>query len=569
MLLAEGATQADFEFVTPFAEDYEFTGVWTVNGEPYSFDAINQLAAIAAAVEDGNEVKLQAALDAAGITYEDETKMPEYLSALGEEGATESLEAVQKAISEIDKGAAEQADKAAAVKAVADAETQAQLLAALEANFEVVNPDWIVEYANDETNGLLSFTATDNAETDFETIQGKINAINFAKVEPEVTAANMSLDSEKVAKARILVTNWIPAGEEDEVTIKDWALDGLALEDALIAVNEAKTNSALKAALINLDNLENELLKKYEGVTIDGVTTTRTDDFDIETVKDENLTAYRTKIGNAELKNKNQRSDIQAIITQVNEGAANQAKADVLAALNKVDSKTAAADVVALLEDYKALDKETVTAEVKPAYAEAYKAEVLETYTAANPVVAINAAAVQTLVDKVNTAEDAKALLAAVNTATTAEEMSKALVALEAGQENATTFTNLTSQEKLEVAQIVIAIRDAIEAEGEAKAKEFADADAALGAVTTESTGAIAVRSAFINGVNTATDIATMRTALNNEDLFPEFFALDVTEKTEKAELVYNALLALRADDEGEEVSNFETIAEIKAAAGL
>jgi hypothetical protein len=93
MLLAEGETQADFEFVTPFPEDYEFTGVWTVNGEPYSFDAINQLAAIAAAVEDGNEVKLQAALDAAGITYKDETKMPQYLAALGEDGATASLEA--------------------------------------------------------------------------------------------------------------------------------------------------------------------------------------------------------------------------------------------------------------------------------------------------------------------------------------------------------------------------------------------------------------------------------------------------------------------------------------------
>ncbi|WP_438335175.1 hypothetical protein ACIR03_01555 [Clostridium cochlearium] len=565
MLLAEGATQADFEFVTPFAEDYEFTGVWTVNGEPYSFDAINQLAAIAAAVEDGNEVKLQAALDAAGITYNDETKMPQYLEALGEEGATESLEAVQKAISEIDKDAVEQADKAAAVKAVADAKTQAQLLAALEANFELVNSDWIVDYANDETNGLLGFTATDPAdvETDFETIQGKINAINFAKVEPKVTAANMSLDSEKVAKARTLVTKWIPAGEEDEVTIKDWALDGLALEDALIAVNEAKTNTALKAALVNLDNLENELLKKYEGVTIDGVTTTRTDDFDIETVKDENLTAYRTEIGNAELKNKNQRSDIQDIIIQVNDNAAAQAKADVLAALNKVDSKTVAADVVALLEQNQKLNE--LDNKVNPAYAEAYKKAIVETEATGDPAVKFaDANAVNTLVGDVNKAEDAAALLAAVNVATTPADMSKALVALEAGQDPAVTdFTNLSSQEKLEVAEIVIALRNAEEG------KKFADSNAALGAVTTESTGAIAVRSAFINGVNTATDIASMRTALNNEDLFPEFFALDVTEKTEKAELVYNALLALRADDEGEEVSNFETIAEIKEAAGL
>lgn len=562
MLLAEGATQADFEFVTPFAEDYEFTGVWTVNGKEYSFDAINQLADIAAAVADRNEIKLQAALDAAGITYADELKMGDYLGVLEVDGATESLEAVQKAISEFDKGAAEQADKAAAVKAVVDAKTQAQLLSALEANFEVVNPDWIVDY-----DTAIDFDKEDDATPKtVEGIQAAVNGVNMAKVEPEVTAANMSLDSEKVAKARILVTNWIPAGEEDEVTIKDWALDGLALEDALIAVNEAKTNSALKAALINLDNLENELLKKYEDVTIDGVTTTRTDDFDIETVKDENLTAYRTEIGKAELKNKNQRSDIQAIITQVNEGAADQAKADVLAALNEVDAKTAAADVVALLEQNQKLNE--LDNKVNPAYAEAYKKAIVETEASGNPAVKFaNANAVDTLVGDVNKAEDAAALLAAVNTATTPADMSKALVALEAGQEPAATdFTNLSSQEKLEVAQIVIAIRDAIEAEGEAKAKEFADADAALGAVTTEGTGAIAVRSAFLTKVNAATDISGMRAELDNEDLFPEFFALGVAEKTEKAELVLNALNELKALDPAEK---FETIAEIKAAAGL
>jgi len=575
MLLAEGATQADFEFVTPFAEDYEFTGVWTVNGEPYSFDAINQLAAIAAAVEDGNEVKLQAALDAAGITYEDETKMPEYLSALGEEGATESLEAVQKAISEIDENAAELGNKEAAVKAVAGAKTQAQLLAALEANFKLVNPDWIVQYDEDTNVNISTTEGLTDFEEAFNNIQEAIYAVNATEVAPEVEAAFMSLDSEKVAKARILVTNWIPAGEEDEVTIKDWALDGLALEDALIAVNNAKTNSALKSALVNLDNLENELLEKYEDVTniegignigpidSDKINAVVDDKFDIETVKDENLTAYRTAIAATELKNKNQRSDIQAIITQVNEDAAAQAKADVLAALNEVDSKTVAADVVALLEQNQKLNE--LDNKVNPAYAEAYKKAIVETEATGDPAVKFaNADAVDTLVGDVNKAEDAAALLAAVNTATTPADMSKALVALEAGQESAVTdFTNLSSQEKLEVAEIVIALRNAEEG------KKFADADAALEAVTTEETGAIAVRSAFINGVNSATDIYEMRAKLDNEDLFPEFFALDVAEKTEKAELVLNALLALRADDEGEEVSNFETIAEIKEAAGL
>lgn len=63
----------------------------------YSFDAINQFNDIMAAAADGNQIKFQAALDAAKV------------------------------------------------KVVVDAETQAQLLTALQANFELVNPDWIVE----------------------------------------------------------------------------------------------------------------------------------------------------------------------------------------------------------------------------------------------------------------------------------------------------------------------------------------------------------------------------------------------------------------------------------------
>ncbi|PID13898.1 hypothetical protein CSV63_15405 [Sporosarcina sp. P34] len=410
MLLAEGTTQADFEFVTPFPVDHKFTGVWDVNGEKYNFDAINQLADIDEAVKANNEIDLQAALDAAGITYADELRIGKYLEALDAD-ALKSLDAVQKAITKVDEDAATATDKAAAVKAVVDAKTQSQLLSALQANFARVNSAWVVNYSVAGEGALLDFpgTGAGNEATDFTTIQTAIDTTNLAQVAPKVEAANMSLDSKKVAEARELVTKWIPADEEDVTPEKALTLDGLALEDALIAVNNAKTNSALKSALTNLDTLENSLLEKYKDVA--GFN--KTNDFDIKTVEDANLTAYRTAIFEAEVGAKNQRKDIQKIVTDANEVAVDSAKGKVLADLNKVDSKTSAATVVALLEKSQEVHADDLKAaeatvnKVNTAYAEAYKTAALAADTGLVGETAPTAEEVNDLIGDVNKAQDA------------------------------------------------------------------------------------------------------------------------------------------------------------------
>lgn len=549
MLLAEGTTQADFEFVTPFPVDHKFTGVWDVNGKKYNFDAINQLADIVeAAVTTPNQIKLQTALDAAGITYADELLIAKYLTALQAEGATASLEAVQKAITKIDEDTAKDEANDAAVEAVLDAKTQAQLLKALQANFDVVNPAWIVEYQ--------AAIAEGEPET-VEEIQEAVYNVNLSVVGPKVDAANMSLDSVKVAEARTLVTNWVPAiSEDDEVSmfagLKEQLLDLLNVEDALIAVDQAKTNSALKTALVNLDKLETELVEKYPDAGLEK-------EFFIKDVEDANLTAYRDAVKTAEVGAKNQRKDIQKIVTDANNVAVDTAKTKVLEDLNAVTAKTAAADVVALLEKSQKLHEQTN--KVNSAYAEAYKTAVVETVAAGVPAVKFaNAAAVNTLVGNVNTAKDAAAQLAAVNTASTASEMSKALIALEAAN-NKTDFTNLSSTAKLEVAEIVLAKRNAIVAGDDQKAKEFKDSAAALEAVSAVSTGAIAVRNAFLADVNDETTIAGVQAVLAGANsLLPEFKTLGAAAQVEKAEAVLNALTALKADGK----AGFSTVTEIK-----
>ena len=168
----------------------------------------------------------------------------------------------------------------------------------------------------------------------------------------------------------------------------------------------------------------------------------------------------------------------------------------------------------------------------------------------------------------------------AVNRAQTAEEMSRALINLEAQMTDKTDFTNLPKAAKLEVAELTLAAR-AEEEEGidgipNTAGKFFKDnkldADYVIGVVGTAITG----YEAYIKRVNevvTGTDaeptIAGMRTALLNkaETYFPEFAKLSAADQTLKAEAVLNALLEMQADEDNPQ--EFKTIAEIKAAAGL
>ncbi|ARF14901.1 hypothetical protein [Sporosarcina ureae] len=462
MLLAEGTTQADFEFVTPFPVDHKFTGVWTVNNEKYNFDAINQLADIVdAAVTTPNQIKLQTALDAAGITYADELRIADYLGALQAEGATASLEAVQKAITKVDEDAAKEETNEAAVKAVVDAKTQAQLLKALTDSFDVVNPEWIVAY-----DAAIDFAAeSDPTLESVESIQAAINGVNLDEVTPKVTAANMSLDSEKVAEARTFVTKWIPADEEDAaVPAKELVLDGLNLEDALIAVNNAKTNSALKSALTNLDTLENSLLEKYKDV----VGFDKIDEFDIKTVEDANLTAYRDAIKDAEVGAKNQRKDIQKIVSDENIAAVGSAQTKVLEDLNAVTTKTAAADIVALLEKSQKLHEQTN--KVNSAYAEAYKTALISAED-------LDATEINTLIGTVNDAQDA-----ANGLVDTKEELVSALA--EANKTTGAKFKTITLEKSIEVDNATIKLTSGVTIEGNNHTLYVGGSDA--GATTAE-----------------------------------------------------------------------------------
>ncbi|TRM10710.1 hypothetical protein FH966_02695 [Lentibacillus cibarius] len=218
-----------------------------------------------------------------------------------------------------------------------------------------------------------------------------------------------------------------------------------------------------------------------------------------------------------------------------------------------IDEVTTAADADALLEALKDknLDLQNVVDTNKDAYY--------------NSPVNKNDASYFT---KVTTTEEAQKVVDAVNAfvnangATSATQMNSSINSFVAiisdsffDVAEASDYINLSSAAKLEVSEIVFNEKDG----------EYADAMELAVAIN----NAVTAYDDFLNGasgVNNATTISEMNTALNNEDVFPEFFELSAAEKVEKAEAVFNKLQELQAL---ENTSSFETLAEIKEAAEL
>jgi hypothetical protein len=531
-------------------------GVWTIGGVEYDFDLVSNLAAFRATT---SQLELNKVLTDLGIEGVVAANMPEYVSRkatfltkLDTDKKELTVEAIQTWIEEVNAAIIKEGEKGTAEKAAVDAvqnaikaENDLALLAALQNPlFERVNADWFDDYKTKLTNDDETVTA----------IQEKINGVNDGKIEA-LTIEN-NVDTDDLLKSKALIIKYATPTEKGEQTqdTKD-ALEEIEIQLAVADVLTATTPTTLKVKLTALDNV-----------------LAKDDKFMATLYKDANAAEYFYGFGeevdgfeNATIVNVENVEDVKGILKGINEAIVAKAKIDVLDELGKVNNETAAADVVALLaESQKLHEKEN---EVIPANAEAYKVAVIEVITETGEAfTGFTGDSVDDLVATVNKAQASLALLVAVNSAATAEDMSAALVALEADQDPAeTTFTDLETAAKLEVAQIVIGQRDAIEENKDAgqKAKEFAKAEDAFGAVAE----AITARETFIDAVNGQATISGMKDTLAAEDtLIPEFAKLDTVEQTDAAEAVLNALEALKAKDPAEE---FETIAQIKAAAGL
>ncbi|MCO1603190.1 hypothetical protein [Desulfosporosinus nitroreducens] len=390
-----------------------------------------------------------------------------------------------------------------AVAAVMDATNQVQLLAALQNSaFARVNTNLIATYD----------AALNGTEITVAAVQVDINTVNNAQALTAVVAAETGpLTTAKVTTATALVN-----GMEDLAvnTLKEGYLDRLDVVTAIIAVDNATTEAGLLTAL-------------------------QSDDLALTLVNPDLIAAYKTLVdGGAVIVTA---ADVQNNVINAGNGSGlTSAVAAVVAATTEQEL------LVALQATPLALTN------VRPELITEYKALVDGGATIAN------AGDIQTnVITAANSVADAAIRLVAVNDATTATEMRTALTAVAVAQ-GTTAYINLNSTAKLEVAELVLAARDAI-------AGPPADEFALTTDVTTEIATQIAARTTFLGNVNLAANITDMITALDVTE-FPEFAALTESQQIDAADLVLTKLVELQAQTPAAE---FTTITAIKNAAGL
>lgn len=204
-------------------------------------------------------------MNEAGIQNIDENRISAYAAEIVAEQPV-LFKDVQKNIDDVNKAAAETADEAAVVKAVVDATNQIQLLAALEANFERVNADWIAEYAVEAVGtqgGMLALVGPTNyfgeaAGVDMDDIQAAIDQANDDVIFTAGTGLDaVAASSADQAKVTALIQAWIVPDDPATplLTPKADAIQASKEKEAAFRVAEATTENSLYNALVAYANI--------------------------------------------------------------------------------------------------------------------------------------------------------------------------------------------------------------------------------------------------------------------------------------------------------------------------
>lgn len=478
--VSAGETTVTVEFVTA-VKAADLVGVWTVNGVEFNLDVVNQLEAIIEALT-GGDLALYNALEAASIKNIDDNLVSAYKGALAEEELT-SLEAVQAVIDKVNADNVSATEAVALVKEVFGAQAnEVTLSKVLANNFDRVNSKSITVYKqaistlfSEQEPAIVAVSDIDaeNSVALLKGIQAAIDAVNLEAVATAFAAVESTIDTSKFGEVRTLINTYKVAPEEGAVDLYGYMTDVLDYQTAIAAVTTASTNSALLNALNKLDAALVQYTEKYDGKAIENIGTgfkNGADNFDLTKVKTDatSLTAYRLAIKEVEeVGLKNQAKDILDIIVAENGELSGAAITTALKNLNEVNAATTASKVVEYLKAAQDLDSDLTAQtkkEIKSAYAEAYKTEVLAKLATgvvdSDPVAYEKFEAVSEvniLVGSVNDTQDATALLKALNDATTAAQVSSALIDLKSEA-----FINVHADDKLTVAAAVLAARDAL-----------------------------------------------------------------------------------------------------------
>lgn len=457
--LAAGATGAQFDFVTPVAAA-KLAGVWSVNGVNFSFTELELVQDIVAEASAGpvNEVKLLALLNQAGIKNINNTYLGDYATEIAAELPVWFAD-VQKNIDDVNKDNADTASEAAIVKTVVDASSQVQLLAALQANFERVNADWIVGYAGETVGGVTGMLALDGVATPAHynvtkaQIQTAIDTENAAQIAALDAAADTSA---KQASVTTLIQTWV---ENDDpttplVTPKADAIEASNIKRLAFVVAESTTENSLYNALVAYANATPDATLKASELNAN--------------IKAFYLSALTTKtkatlVGEIQAGTENIKGDI---VTAADALALEDAVVELGAAattLAGTDNATNRAAFTAKLEKLANFTSHQTAANAKFLMSTINSSRLVAYATQMDSDGIATGDAVVDVQGSVTTVNDAAALDVAVavigNASSTAAQVKEALTTLALSSSNTTTdaYVNASSQIKSEVAQLVVA----------------------------------------------------------------------------------------------------------------
>ena len=187
--------------------------------------------------------------------------------------APKTLAEVQERVKKVNTDAA---DADAIVQPVLDAKNQIDLLAALEANFERVNSDWIQKYNAGATGTAAGITITAAGTavwgttgaaltgTPQENIQAAVDAVNTAEILALTGESTLGVatevnttatDAEEQAEITALIQKWI-ADDVAPAKLKANSIKASKIVEAIFKVQEATTENAMYSALIELSSLD-------------------------------------------------------------------------------------------------------------------------------------------------------------------------------------------------------------------------------------------------------------------------------------------------------------------------
>lgn len=576
--VALGDSVADFEFVTPVkAEDLK--GVWTINGQSYDLDLYNNLTAFLAATD---QITLNNVLTKLGVANVKVENIQSYLTAKADLNKTAeelTVADVQKLVNTVNTKKLDAAAEAEIVKSVQDAIKDGNDVALLSAlqnpAFERVNSNWVTTAS---TGYAETIEATDDT---IAKIQAKINAANDAIIKDTYTVSGV--DKEKLAASKSLVAQYATVDEKGVVTDADLKAAPAKIDEqmAVADVIAATTPTSLKSKLVALADVVNT-----KDATV----------LDLTKYVDANGKAYVAKLKDADVTAKDETSELVGLINTVNSESSNSlVEAVKTAATGTVDADKLLAAIKALglkqvADSNKAVyakeasfatvsDSASVQAAVEAANVTAVtdatdadqlltalqvlelknvvaanKAAYLADVKSGSATIKDNATTIDAALKAINENVAKEAAVKSINDATTADQVKTALDTLAFSD-----YLNVTSSDRIFIAEKVLAAKDALEG------KKFANATAAETAVTTATTD----RTTAIAGVNaltkssTLTEVAKALLAVGHSSLTGTV-ENPTANDTEIADTFYKTLSF--DDAAGSLKSTFRSISDIRAA---